>query len=40
MSHDIRTPLTPIIGYLTILKASKNLSEEQKDKFLDTALAK
>ncbi|ONI38346.1 hypothetical protein AN639_01870 [Candidatus Epulonipiscium fishelsonii] len=40
ISHDIRTPLTPIIGYLTILKTNKDLSEEQKDKFLDTALAK
>ncbi|ONI44476.1 hypothetical protein AN641_06730 [Candidatus Epulonipiscioides gigas] len=40
ISHDIRSPLTPIIGYLTILKENKNLSLEQKNKYLDTALLK
>ena len=40
ISHDIRTPLTPIIGYLTILKDNKNISEEEKDKYIDLVLSK
>ncbi len=40
LSHDIRTPLTPIIGYLTILKDDINLTYEQRQKYLSTALAK
>ena len=40
ISHDIRTPLTPIIGYLTILKENKNISEEEKDKYIDLVLSK
>lgn len=31
MSHDIRTPMNAIIGYTTLIKKEKNLSEQTKD---------
>ena len=35
LAHDIKTPLANMIGYITLLKDEKNLSEEQKNKFVD-----
>ncbi|MEN8076780.1 HAMP domain-containing sensor histidine kinase [Clostridioides difficile] len=34
MSHDLRTPLTSIMGYLQMIK-SKNASEEDKNEYMD-----
>lgn len=34
MSHDIRTPLTSMIGYLDIIEGKKYLSEEERDKYI------
>lgn len=35
LAHDIKTPLANMIGYTTLLKDEKNLSEKQKSKFVD-----
>ncbi len=40
MAHDLKTPLTSVIGYLTLLYDEKKLSGELKDKYLDVALRK
>lgn len=40
LAHDIRTPLTSILGYLGLLYENPNLSPEQKQKFIDIALRK
>lgn len=40
ISHDIRTPLTPIIGYLTLIKEGKYSDDIQRDKFIDIVLDK
>lgn len=34
MSHDIKTPLTSIIGYLDILETKTDLSEEERQRYL------
>ena len=30
LAHDLKTPLTSVIGYLTLLDEEKNLSHKQK----------
>ncbi|MFT6997768.1 MAG: signal transduction histidine kinase/CheY-like chemotaxis protein [Cryomorphaceae bacterium] len=35
MSHEIRTPLNAIIGFSSLLKKKKNLSDEKKEQYLD-----
>lgn len=40
MSHDIRTPLTSLIGYLEILDAKNYHSEEQLDKYIKSCKTK
>lgn len=37
ISHDLRTPLTSVIGYMQMIKKS-DLTKEQQDKYLDIAL--
>ncbi len=39
ISHDIKTPLTSIMGYTEMLK-KENLSEERKEKYLNTVYQK
>lgn len=34
LTHDLKTPLTSIIGYLDLLQNSKNLKDEDKEKYL------
>lgn len=34
LAHDLKTPLTSIIGYLTILKDEKDVSEKFRNKYL------
>ena len=40
MAHDLKTPLTSVIGYLTLLTDEKNISPELQDKYLNIALNK
>jgi signal transduction histidine kinase len=38
LSHDLRTPLTTQLGYLEILKEHHYSSQEEMDKYINTAL--
>ena len=40
MAHDLKTPLTSIIGYLTLLSDEKNISKESQEKYIKIALDK
>ncbi len=40
VAHDLRTPLTSVLGYLELLSRADNLSEEVRAKYTDIALAK
>lgn len=40
LAHDLKTPLTSIIGYLTLLDESPELTREQRAKFTGIALDK
>lgn len=40
LGHDIRTPLTSIIGYLGLLRADADVSEDDAFKYLDIAYQK
>lgn len=40
VAHDLRTPLTSIIGYLEILSIKKTLPKEMQQKYIDIAYGK
>ena len=40
LAHDIRTPLTTVIGYLSLLNEAPDMPEEQKEKYIGIALDK
>ena len=40
VAHDLRTPLTSIIGYLELLSGSTNLTSEMKEKYIDITYKK
>ncbi|MCR5665644.1 MAG: HAMP domain-containing histidine kinase [Eubacterium sp.] len=40
LAHDIKTPLTSVVGYLNLLDESKNMRPEQKDKYVTVAREK
>ena len=40
LAHDIRTPLTSVIGYLSLLKETPELSEKQREQYVRVALDK
>ena len=40
MAHDLKTPLTSIIGYLTLLTDEKGISKNLQDKYMKIALDK
>lgn len=40
MAHDLKTPLTSVIGYLSLLNEEKELSKELQNKYMKIALDK
>ncbi|MDO4293070.1 MAG: HAMP domain-containing sensor histidine kinase [Eubacteriales bacterium] len=40
LAHDLKTPLTSVIGYLTLLRDEPQLSEQLRQKYLGVALGK
>ncbi len=40
LAHDIRTPLTSVVGYLSLLDEAPDLPEEQRRRYVATALEK
>ena len=40
MAHDLKTPLTSVIGYLTLLSDEPNISKETQERYLKIALDK
>lgn len=40
LAHDLKTPLTSVIGYLTLLHDETQISEELKEKYLSISLDK
>ena len=40
LAHDIRTPLTTVIGYLSLLHEAPDMPEGQKEKYIKVALNK
>lgn len=40
LAHDIRTPLTSVIGYLSLLDEAPDMPAEQKEKYVSIALKK
>ncbi len=40
LAHDLKTPLTSVIGYLTLLNDEENLSEKYQRKYISVALNK
>ena len=40
LAHDLKTPLTSVIGYLTLLKESPDMPAEQRAKSIDISLDK
>lgn len=40
LSHDLRTPLTSLMGYLDILRLHRYQSDEQMNKYLDNCIEK
>ena len=40
LAHDLKTPLTNVIGYLSLLQEEKELPEAQREKFTNVALEK
>lgn len=40
LAHDLKTPLTSVIGYLTLLKDEPELSDEMRNRYTDIAVKK
>lgn len=40
LAHDLKTPLTSVIGYLTLLRDEAQISEELRQKYLSISLSK
>lgn len=40
LAHDLKTPLTSVIGYLTLLRDERQISEELQEKYLAISLNK
>lgn len=40
LAHDIKTPLTSVIGYLSLLNENKNMDREQRERYTEITLEK
>lgn len=40
LAHDLKTPLTSVIGYLTLLRDEQQISEELRERYLSISLEK
>ncbi len=40
LAHDLKTPLTSVIGYLTLLRDEQKISEELREKYLSISVEK
>ena len=40
LAHDLKTPLTSVIGYLSLLRDESKISEELREKYLSISLSK
>ena len=40
LAHDLKTPLTSVVGYLTLLRDENQISEELREKYLSISLEK
>lgn len=40
LAHDLKTPLSSVIGYLTLLKDESQMSKELREKYLSISLDK
>mgnify|MGYP001240331856 FL=1 len=40
LAHDLKTPLSSVIGYLNLLRDEKQISEELREKYLNISLDK
>ena len=40
LAHDLKTPLTSVIGYLTLLRDESKISDELREKYLSISLGK
>jgi two-component system, OmpR family, sensor histidine kinase VanS len=40
LAHDLKTPLTSVIGYLTLLRDEKEISDKLREKYLSISLEK
>lgn len=40
LAHDLKTPLASVIGYLSLLDEARDMSAEQKSKYINVALEK
>ena len=40
LAHDLKTPLTSIIAYLSLLNEAPDMPEEQREKYIGIALSK
>jgi len=40
LAHDLKTPLTSVIGYLTLLRDEQQISKELQEKYLSISLSK
>ena len=40
LAHDLKTPLTSVIGYLTLLRDEQQISEELREKYISISLEK
>lgn len=40
LAHDLKTPLTSVIGYLSLLRDEREISDELRDKYMGIALDK
>lgn len=40
LAHDLKTPLTSVVAYLSMLDQQKNISEEDREKYIHVAMLK